>query len=91
MARVSNYELLKRYRNKLEHSRRWRKEEKYDDLWQRMIDLYRGKHHRTDTREDQLLVNMAFSTINIVAPSVSVNHPKITVNANALKMAIRLW
>ena len=81
MARISNYELLKRYRNKLEHSRRWRKEEKYDDLWQRMIDLYRGKHHRTDTREDQLLVNMAFSTINIVAPSVAVNHPKITVNA----------
>lgn len=81
MARISNYELLKRYRNKLEHSRRWRKEEKYDDLWQRMIDLYRGKHHRTDIKEDQLLVNMAFSTINIVAPSVAVNHPKITVNA----------
>jgi len=81
MARISNYELLKRYRKKLEHSRRWRKEEKYDDLWQRMIDLYRGKHHRTDIKEDQLLVNMAFSTINIVAPSVSVNHPKITVNA----------
>lgn len=81
MARISNYELLKRYRSKLEHSRRWRKEEKCDDLWQRMIDLYRGKHHRTDIKEDQLLVNMAFSTINIVAPSVSVNHPKITVNA----------
>ena len=81
MARTSNYEILTKYRNKLEHSRRWRKEEKYDDLWQRMIDLYRGKHHRTDIREDQLLVNMAFSTINIVAPSVAVNHPKITVNA----------
>jgi hypothetical protein len=81
MARTSNYDLLTKYRNKLEHSRRWRKEEKYDDLWQRMIDLYRGKHHRTDIKEDQLLVNMAFSTINIVAPSVSVNHPKITVNA----------
>lgn len=81
MARTSNYDMLKKYRNKLEHSRRWRKEEKYDDLWQRMIDLYRGKHHRTDIKEDQLLVNMAFSTINIVAPSVSVNHPKITVNA----------
>ena len=81
MERTSNYEILKKYRNKLEHSRRWRKEEKYDDLWQRMIDLYRGKHHRTDIKEDQLLVNMAFSTINIVAPSVAVNHPKITVNA----------
>lgn len=81
MSRTSNYDMLKKYRNKLEHSRRWRKEEKYDDLWQRMIDLYRGKHHRTDIKEDQLLVNMAFSTINIVAPSVAVNHPKITVNA----------
>ncbi|QGH73522.1 MAG: portal protein [Podoviridae sp. ctDWo9] len=81
MPRISNLELLVRYRQKLEQSRRWRREERYDDLWQRMIDLYRGKHHTHANQSDQLLVNMAFSTINIVAPAVSVNHPKITVNA----------
>lgn len=81
MARTSNYEILKRYRSKLEQSRRWRREENYDDTWRRMIDLYRGKHYRTRTEEDRLLVNIAFATINVVAPSVSVNYPKVTVSA----------
>lgn len=81
MGRISNLDLLSQYRSKLEQSKRWRAEEKYDDLWKRLIDLYRGKHHRTDIKEDQLLVNMAFSLINVVSPSVSINHPKIVVNA----------
>lgn len=81
MARTTNLELLTRYRTKLEQSRRWRQSERSDDLWTRLIDLYRGKHHRTDIKEDQLLVNIAFATINIVSPAVSINHPKFTVNA----------
>jgi len=81
MARITNTELLTKYRSKLEQSRRWRREERYDDLWSRLIDLYRGKHHRTDIKEDQLLINIAFATINVISPSVSINHPKITVNA----------
>jgi len=81
MARITNTELLTKYRNKLEQSRRWRREERYDDLWSRLIDLYRGKHHRTDIKEDQLLVNIAFATINVISPAVSINHPKIAVNA----------
>ena len=81
MARITNTELLTKYRSKLEQSRRWRKEERYDDLWGRLIDLYRGKHHRTDIKEDQLLVNIAFATINVISPAVSINHQKITVNA----------
>jgi hypothetical protein len=81
MARITNTELLTKYREKIEQSRRWRTEERYDDLWSRLIDLYRGKHHRTDIKEDQLLVNIAFATINVISPAVSINHPKITVNA----------
>ena len=81
MARITNSELLTKYREKMEQSRRWRTEERYDDLWSRLIDLYRGKHHRTDIKEDQLLVNIAFATINIIAPNISVNFPKIAVNA----------
>jgi hypothetical protein len=81
MARMTNTEILTKYREKLEHSRRWRKEERYDDLWSRLIDLYRGKHHRTDIKEDQLLINIAFATINVISPAVSINHPKIAVNA----------
>lgn len=81
MARPSNRSILASYREKIDHSKRWRKEERYDKLWRRMIDLYRGKHFKDISEEDRMLVNSAFSTINVIAPSVSVNHPKITVGA----------
>ncbi len=87
MARTSNRELITKYRDKIEQSRRWRREENHDDLWRRMIDLYRGKHFRTASEEDRLLVNIAFATINVISPSVSVNHPKITVNARRYENA----
>jgi hypothetical protein len=81
MARPSNKTFLASYRRKIDHSRNWRREEKYDKLWRRMIDLYRGKHFTDLADEDRILVNAAFSTINVIAPSVAVNHPKITVGA----------
>lgn len=81
MARLSNKDLLGRYRSKLAQSKRWRKNEEYDDMWRRMIDMYRGRHYDQLSDEDRSLVNMAFSTINVIGPSVSVNYPKITVNA----------
>ena len=87
MARTSNQELITRYRKKINQSRRWREEEKYDDLWRRMIDMYRGKHYTQSSDSDQLLVNIAFATINVIAPGVSVNYPKITVNARNAEQA----
>jgi hypothetical protein len=89
MARTSNSELIVTYRNKIEQSSRWRREENYDDLWKRMIDMYRGKQYKGHTEEDRLLINMAFATINVISPSVSVNHPKITVNARKFEDADR--
>ena len=75
--RVEKYELA---RERLEASARWREDNGYDDLWRRMIDLYRGKHWpKTTSNEDLIAVNLAFSTINVIAPSVSVNHPKIVI------------
>jgi len=38
--RAEQFEIAKR---RLEASARWRDEMGYDSLWQRMIDLYRGK------------------------------------------------
>ena len=81
MARKSNFELLNGYRDRIEQSIRWRREESFDDLWKRMVDMYRGKQYFVDSVEDRLLVNIAFATINVLSPSVSVNYPKITVNA----------
>ena len=89
MARKSNSEIIVSYRNKIEQTKRWRREERCDDLWARMIDMYRGKHFKTETQEDRLLVNIAFATINVISPSVSVNYPKITVNARKYEDAPR--
>jgi hypothetical protein len=79
--KADKYEIVKR---RLDASARWRDEMGYDSLWRRMADLYRGKHwpQTSVSSEDLIAVNLAFSTINVIAPSVSVNHPKIVVTPN---------
>ena len=81
MARTSNSDRLANYRKKLDTSKRWRKEEGFDQIWKRMSDLYRGRHYEYYSDSDRLLVNICFSTVNVIVPSISVNYPKITVNA----------
>ena len=44
MARKTKAEKHEIILRKLESSARWRDEMGYDSLWERMIDLYRGKH-----------------------------------------------
>ena len=77
--RVEQHEIVQR---RIRSSGRWRDEEGYDSLWRRMNDLYRGKHwpRTTASSEDLIAVNLAFSTVSVIAPSVSVNHPKIVVS-----------
>ena len=78
--RAEKYEIIQR---KLEGAARWRDEMGYDNLWRRMNDLYRGKHWpRTTVNQDLVAVNLAFSTVNVIAPSVSVNYPKVVVSPN---------
>jgi len=82
MARETKAEKFARVQDRLELGRRWRTDEGYDAKWRRMIDLYRGKTFWNANRlstEDRISVNLAFSTINVIAPSIAVNHPKITV------------
>jgi len=81
MARRSHAELLKDYNQRLSASKRWRKDEGYDAIWRRLVDLYKGKHFNSYSEEDRVLVNMVFATVNVIAPSIAVNHPKIAVNA----------
>lgn len=81
MARKSNLDRLAGYRKHIEASRKWRKDEGLDATWRRLIDLYKGKHYESYSEEDRMLINISFSTINIIAPAVAVNYPKITVNA----------
>jgi hypothetical protein len=91
MGRPAHSDLLARYRQKITYAKKWRRDEGYDDCWRRLIEVYRGRHYEYMTEEDRMLVNISFSTVNVIAPSVAVNHPKIAVNAvkpEAAPMAI---
>ena len=81
MARESNSTKLANYRGALDTSIRYRKDQGYDNLWIRMINLYRGRQYRGVANGDRLLVNICFSTINTLAPAISIGRPKINVNA----------
>jgi len=81
MPRESNATRLSTYKKRLDYSKKWRKQENYDTLWARMINLYRGRQYMGAAVGDRLLVNIAFSTINTLAPAVSIGRPKINVNA----------
>jgi hypothetical protein len=83
MAKTSKSDRLKRYRNRLNHAERWREEQGYDDTWHRLLDLYKGKHFPAGlAEEDRIAINIAFSTVNVIFPALTVNYPKIEVLAN---------
>ena len=72
---------LKFMREEVTRSKRWRDNDDMDDLWKTMIDLYRGRHYEGASRNDRLVINLAFATKNVIAPSVAINNPRFTVNA----------
>ncbi len=76
----SQSQLLAEYRRDVRRSKRWRSDN-YDDDWRRFIDLYRGKQINGASAADHLIVNMVFSTINVLGPAVAVNNPRFVVNA----------
>lgn len=84
MARKSRRDTLEQYQDKVEKCQRWRQDEQFDDNWMRLSDLYRGQHFPSYMQDsgDLIAVNLAFSTINVIAPSVAVNYPKVVVQAN---------
>lgn len=83
MPKMSSSDKLARYRNRLEHAARWREEQGYDATWRRMIDLYAGRHFPASmSDEDRIAINVSFSTVNVIEPSVAINHPKVVLTAN---------
>jgi len=84
MVQKSRQELLGEYTEGVEKCRQWRDQQGYENTWRRLIDLYKGKHwpSTTSNQQDLIAVNLAFSTVNVIAPSVAVNYPKIVVQAN---------
>ena len=81
MPRTPQSEILKRYRGELHRSKQWREHMGHESLWRRLIDLYKGCHLKWVTNEDRIIVNMAKATIDVIAPSVAINNPKIAISA----------
>jgi hypothetical protein len=67
-------------RDEIDRSKKWRSDN-YDDLWHRMIEMYRGKQYAAADRNDRLVINLVFATKNVIAPAVAINNPKFVVNA----------
>jgi len=81
MAGMTQEAYLRYVRGEVRRSKKWRSNEDYEDDWKRFVDLYRGKHYGEGAYGDKLIVNLTFSTINVMAPSVAVNNPRFVVNA----------
>lgn len=82
MAQSKQQKLLERYRGRIEGARGYRRSEGLPDLWERMLDLYRGKHFPKGwSQDDVVAVNVSKATIDVMVPATSVQHPEITVQA----------
>ena len=84
MVKKTRLENLNESRERVRKCEQWRESENLDGTWRRLNDLYRGKHWPSTTvnNQDLISVNLAFSTVNVIAPSVAVNYPKVVVQAN---------
>lgn len=80
--RMNKQDKFKRILHDLEMAKRARKNDGHERLWARMLDMYQGKQFPEGMTEDDLIaVNIMFSTINVIWPSISLNHPKISLTA----------
>ena len=82
--KMSDASLLAFARNEVQRSKRWRSNRTgfgFDEQWRRYIDLYSGMHYDAESGTDQLVVNLVFSTVNVMAPAVAINNPRFVVGA----------
>ena len=70
---------LQRYRDRITAAKRWREDERHDATWKRLRDIYRLKMFDGWSDDDRIAVAIAFSTINVIGPSIAVNYPTISV------------
>lgn len=60
-----------------------RKDNDWDDKFSKLIQIYSNKYPWDELKDykDIVVPNMAFSTVNVIVPSIAVHSPKVTVNA----------
>lgn len=79
---MTRKDTLKRYRMRIEGVKSWRESEQYEKVWERLRDIYRLRSFDSISEEDRIVVAVAFATINVIEPSIAINHPKFTIAAN---------
>jgi len=76
-------ERLHDYQNEVKRARDFRRNEGYDRLWAELREMYQGDNRSQITEDENSVgVNLAFSTINVIYPSVSAGIPRISISAN---------
>lgn len=79
MSRGEYGDAYAKYCARVKAAKAWRESEGYDQTWKNLRDYYRLKMLAPTTDEDSIAVAIAFATINVIAPSVAISHPKVTV------------
>lgn len=80
MARESRRDRLATYQDEINRAKTWRFDRGLDRKWRRMEKLYEGDF-LPPSNDDQMRVNLAFSTINVILPNLTLNAPRIGVVA----------
>lgn len=82
-------EKITRLRTKINAAKTFREEGEWDKRWSKFIDVYANRYDYQELGdwEDTVVPNMVFSTVNVIVPSIAVNNPNITVEANQLEDA----
>lgn len=55
----------------------WRKP--YEDVWDRVLDYFKGKYFKVLTDEEQICVNMVYPHVKVVIPSIYSRNPDVVV------------
>jgi hypothetical protein len=70
---------------RIQRAEKLRDENGFDDLWSDMNNLYASRYDYPElgSYKDVVAPNLAFSTVNVIVPSIAMNNPKIMVSARA--------
>ena len=79
MSRGASQKALAKYCARVKAAQEWRKDEGFDGVWKKLRDYYRLKMLAPFTDQDSIAVAITFATINVISPSVAINHPKVTI------------
>ena len=79
--RIAKPDRLELARQEIQFARDYRDQHGVTQKWHDLLDAYRGRYLDPDQREfeDEIVINYAFATANVIWPSVSIKEPTISV------------